>query len=325
MSSMRMNLIKAANTVLEAANMGKAAKDNGNAQVWVSLARYDDDFVEMLERWERYTRDDSVNDGLGNMGRRRAGSEHFGNEVVSEMFKEGKWDSQKMVRSFARMGILDENAVVKSENEAHEKIATYRLQPLSTAKWKNIEEDLKQAAAGDINKTEELEHNIPPSENNSMYDIMQSAKENGVVLDAAREVRVKLYMGQVFMGWLWFIPTFHLPQPPPSSSPSSTSTTGTSSPTTTKMLLTRKEIDFPLGVGSSIIDVEISLEWLKPSDSATVQPPARTTTTPEESQLGIADSVSGTTGATPGVAATVQAVTAGDFRSAVETKQAAEE
>jgi phosphatidylinositol-3,4,5-trisphosphate 3-phosphatase and dual-specificity protein phosphatase PTEN len=121
MSSMRMNILKVANTVLEATNMGKAAKDNGNDQIWVSLARYDDDFVEMLERWERYTRGESANEngqvGLGNMGRRKAGSEHFGNEVLSEMFKEGKWDSQKMVRSFARMGTLNENAVVKSEDK----------------------------------------------------------------------------------------------------------------------------------------------------------------------------------------------------------------
>jgi phosphatidylinositol-3,4,5-trisphosphate 3-phosphatase/dual-specificity protein phosphatase PTEN len=30
-----------------------------------------------------------------------------------------------------------------------------------------------------------------------MYDVTQSAKERGVVLDADREVRMKLYMGQV--------------------------------------------------------------------------------------------------------------------------------
>lgn len=38
---------------------------------------------------------------------------------------------------------------------------------------------------------------IPASEVNSMYDLTQSIKENGVVLDAGREVRIKLYMGQV--------------------------------------------------------------------------------------------------------------------------------
>ncbi|KAK7467326.1 Telomerase protein component 1 [Stygiomarasmius scandens] len=312
MSSMRMNLVKAANTVLEATNMGKGGKDNGSAQVWVSLARYDDKFVELLERWERYTRDDSEN-GQGNMGRRKAGSDHFGNEVLGEMFKEGKWDTDKMVRSFARMGTLDPNAITKSDDGGHGKIMTYSLRPLSDTKWKNIQEELKKANlsdSDDVISREGIQYDIPASENNSMYDIMHSAKEKGVVLDAAREVRVKLYMGQVFMGWLWFIPTFHMPQPPASTT------------STAKLLLSKTEIDFPLGVGSSIIDVEISLEWLKPSDAESVQPPARPSATPQESQLG-----EGTTGGSEpaGVAATVQSVAAGDFRNVVEATQAAED
>jgi hypothetical protein len=37
-----------------------------------------------------------------------------------------------------------------------------------------------------------------PSEANSMYDVTQTVKtESGIVLDAGREVRVKLYQGQV--------------------------------------------------------------------------------------------------------------------------------
>jgi len=101
-----------------------------------------------------------------------------------------------------------------------------------------------------------------------------------------------------------------MPQPPASST------------STAKLLLSKTEIDFPLGVGSSIIDVEISLEWLKPSDAESVQPPARPSATPQESQLG-----EGTTGGSEpaGVAATVQSVAAGDFRNVVEATQAAED
>ena len=51
------------------------------------------------------------------------------------------------------------------------------------------------------------------------------------------------------MGWLWFIPTFHMSQPPSMTHPP------------TKLVLTRKELDFPLGVGEGILDVEITLEW----------------------------------------------------------------
>lgn len=53
------------------------------------------------------------------------------------------------------------------------------------------------------------------------------------------------------MGWLWFIPAFHMSAP--FAQPENT----------TKFLLTRQEIDFPLGIGSAIVDVEISLEWLR--------------------------------------------------------------
>ncbi|KAG9075700.1 Telomerase protein component 1 [Ceratobasidium sp. 370] len=65
----------------------------------------------------------------------------------------------------------------------------------------------------------------------------------GVVLDARREVRAKLYMGQVPMGWIWFIPAFHLAD----------------GETETTIRLTRKDLDFPLGIGAWIEDVEIVL------------------------------------------------------------------
>lgn len=38
---------------------------------------------------------------------------------------------------------------------------------------------------------------MPVSETNSMYDVTRSSKDAGVILDACREVRIKLYMGQV--------------------------------------------------------------------------------------------------------------------------------
>jgi phosphatidylinositol-3,4,5-trisphosphate 3-phosphatase/dual-specificity protein phosphatase PTEN len=37
-----------------------------------------------------------------------------------------------------------------------------------------------------------------------------------------------------------------------------------STPTKTTFLLTRKDLDFPLGLGSAIIDVEMEMEWLVP-------------------------------------------------------------
>lgn len=85
---------------------------------------------------------------------------------------------------------------------------------------------------------------------------------SGIVVDADRELRIKLYMGQVcaycfphaspyampwqvFMAWLWFIPAFHIAPETPSSS----------------FVLPRDELDFPIGIGKDIIDVELKMEW----------------------------------------------------------------
>jgi phosphatidylinositol-3,4,5-trisphosphate 3-phosphatase/dual-specificity protein phosphatase PTEN len=57
----------------------------------------------------------------------------------------------------------------------------------------NIREALQETE--DVPATDDID--IPASEANSMYDVTQSVKQGGVVLDAGREVRVKVYMGQV--------------------------------------------------------------------------------------------------------------------------------
>ena len=48
------------------------------------------------------------------------------------------------------------------------------------------------------------------------------------------------------MGWFWFIPTFHLSQDTYS----------------TTLKLKRKEVDFPLGPGEWLVDVEVGIEWV---------------------------------------------------------------
>ncbi|GLB39123.1 hypothetical protein LshimejAT787_0602850 [Lyophyllum shimeji] len=238
----KAGLVRAANAVLE-----RARGTRGEAHVWVSLARYDDEFVGVLEMWERHTRDDR------HMGVRRPGSEYMGQEKLSTVFQSGKWDREKMVRSFARMGMVGEEAVTKHEVNG-QKLQLYTLQPLSTQKWDAIRSEVRQEP-GERHDLDEAE--VPGSENSSIEDLTQGAKERGIVLDAGREVRVKLYMGQVFMAWLWFIPAFHM--------------TPSSGPTTFR--LTQGELDFPLGLGTAIIDVEVELEWLSPADAERVQPP----------------------------------------------------
>jgi phosphatidylinositol-3,4,5-trisphosphate 3-phosphatase/dual-specificity protein phosphatase PTEN len=69
------------------------------------------------------------------------------------------------------------------------------MHPLTDRKWDEFRDNLGHTATRESLAPGEA--NLPLSEANSMYDVTQSAKERGVVLDAGREVRVKLYMGQV--------------------------------------------------------------------------------------------------------------------------------
>jgi phosphatidylinositol-3,4,5-trisphosphate 3-phosphatase/dual-specificity protein phosphatase PTEN len=76
------------------------------------------------------------------------------------------------------------------------------------------------------------------------------------------------------MGWLWFIPCFHLPQPP----------TPTTAPV--KFVLPRSEIDFPLGLGALLLDVEITLGWSTDESVASLVP-EKEMTRAEPSVMGV--------------------------------------
>ncbi|KAK0503091.1 hypothetical protein EDD18DRAFT_1136342 [Armillaria luteobubalina] len=293
-SGVKTSLLKAANVVIDRAGLGKpdagGAKEAGPNHVWISLARYDDDLVELLEKWEEHTRSPD-----GQMGKRKLGSGHMGEQSLDTFFNDARWDSGKMVPSFAKMGAFGDGSVTKT-NDRDNKVITFVLKPLSTDKWKNLQDMVNQDSGVDIPSLDEV--GISQSEATSIRDVTQGVKGKGVVLDAGREIRLRLYMGQIFMGWMWFIPIFHMP-PPPSTSDSR------DAPTVSTFRLARKDLDFPLGIGSSILDVEVALEWLSEPDAEIVQPFSRTLG--EEEPLGLAN--------------TVQAIAAVD----VEAKQAAED
>ena len=121
-SVVKKNLVQAASMVIDRTGMAKngaiEARANGKGHVWVSLARYDDELVELLEKWEAHTRDVGEGEGgVGHMGRRKKGSDHMGTEAINQLFEDGNWDKEKMVRSFARLGTLGDDAVSKGGNE----------------------------------------------------------------------------------------------------------------------------------------------------------------------------------------------------------------
>ena len=95
------------------------------------------------------------------------------------------------------------------------------------------------------------------------------------------------------MGWFWFIPAFHIPPPPFLSAPeigikqASTVSTGQAaagtspSSITAHFKLTKKDVDFAIGAGSAIIDIDVEMEWATPlaiSDSHELSVDQRETT-----------------------------------------------
>ena len=117
-TGVKLTVARAANALLDRAGVGSASKNGTSSHVWASLARYDDDFVQTLERWERHTRDEG-----GAMGVRRKGSGEMENEALEELFKDGRWDGKKMVRSFARMGTLKDE---DRQKETTEEVSVWR-------------------------------------------------------------------------------------------------------------------------------------------------------------------------------------------------------
>jgi phosphatidylinositol-3,4,5-trisphosphate 3-phosphatase/dual-specificity protein phosphatase PTEN len=98
------------------------------------------------------------------------------------------------------------------------------------------------------------------------------------------------------MGWFWFTPAFHFAQGEKRK----------------KWKLTRKELDFPLGVGSDIVDVEIEMERV---DGTLAEPPARVTSIESRAGKGEPDSTA---------AGVTQVLVSGDIEDAVKANQAVE-
>lgn len=113
---MKLSVVKAASHIIDRyKGKPKDEVSPGMGDLWVSLARYDDEYVETLEKWERWSREA----GVGGMGKRRPGGdaiplgkEGVGKEGVNvgegirDLFTGGKWDEKKMVRSFAKLSVV---------------------------------------------------------------------------------------------------------------------------------------------------------------------------------------------------------------------------
>ncbi|CAE6439660.1 unnamed protein product [Rhizoctonia solani] len=276
-ASVKQRGIKIINSLLDRA-VGNEGK-KGKGEVWVSLARYDDNLVELLEGWEQRTRSPEHGIGYRAHGPEADRNEREGETALEHIFDDGTWDNKKMVRSFARMGITDPADVTETKESDKDVTIVKRahiLHPLKYSKWVKVEKkgvpkpsrlsvpgtyrssgddnDAASASSMSTTATDVAAAVTEAREQDKLQPEMEEVEINpGVILDARREVRAKLYMGQVPMGWMWFIPAFHMPD----------------GATESTITLTRKEIDFPLGAGAWIEGVEIVLTKVESSSEPT--------------------------------------------------------
>ncbi|RXK39199.1 hypothetical protein M231_03556 [Tremella mesenterica] len=106
-------------------------------------------------------------------------------------------------------------------------------------------------------------------------------KSGPLVLERGREVRLKFHLASLPLGWTWFIPAFHLPEPVPS----------TKTPIKQKvhtLHFDRSQIDFAIGPGASLRSVEVKLEEVPVDD---MSEPARLLNDEEERAEGVDERV----------------------------------
>ncbi|EJD54825.1 phosphatases II [Auricularia subglabra TFB-10046 SS5] len=284
----KMTALKVVNSLLETAGVQqgrkKAGRDVQTDELWVSLARYRDDFVDTLEGWERHTRDPS-----GRMGRRRPGAEHMqggeeGEQRLEQLFEGGKWDKSKMVKIFSHLSTTDVEVVqqvrlaagggdLSTSDPTQEKsrLLTYVLHPIPHSQWVHVRKKIKSVTTKVELPVERSEQDVSlPGSTHTTPDASRNASmENliegdGLLLDACREVRAKLYLGQIFLGWFWFIPIFHV-------APGSAGAV--------HFVLEKREVDFTVGAGAWIIDVDVAMDWV--GADAPAAPPATSDTSTE--------------------------------------------
>lgn len=149
----KLTVVRMANVLLDsAAKRRGATPDRGASAIWVSLARYEDEFVEELEKRVR------------------------SKEETKSMFMDGKYDDKKMVRSFARMGVAEGHTPVVEDVPGVGSVVNYRLHPIPASEWVTVD---------------------GAEENDDFMMSSEVDSDSGIAVDAAREVRIKLYNAQV--------------------------------------------------------------------------------------------------------------------------------
>ena len=112
----KLAVVRMASVLLDsAAKRRGAASDRGASAIWVSLARYEDEFMEELEK------------------------RVLNKEETKSMFVDGKYDDKKMVRSFARMGVADGHSPAVEDVPGVGPVVSHRLHPIPASEWVTVD------------------------------------------------------------------------------------------------------------------------------------------------------------------------------------------
>ncbi|KAF9239297.1 hypothetical protein BU15DRAFT_88079 [Melanogaster broomeanus] len=229
LSGVQPLIVQAASAVITRTGKGRGAGSSTAGKVWASLARYNDSFVDELERTERSSRSPTASKG----------------QAVSNLFRNDEWDKEKMVHSFAQMGVNDPEPI--QEEDTTGEVLTYVLSPLSwnelEGDWVELHEEMGRSQCEEVQHTSTLERSAYAFVSRPVGDDNPRPEEpGGILLAANREFRIKLFIGGVVLGWVWLIPAFHM---------------SLDSPTST-VVLTHDDIDFAIGIGKALVDMKVT-------------------------------------------------------------------
>ncbi|KAF9226378.1 hypothetical protein BS17DRAFT_777148 [Gyrodon lividus] len=230
LSGVQPHLVQAASTVITSTRKRRDVGLSTPVGVWASLARYGDRLVDELEGWKQSSRSPADSQG----------------QALLNPFRTNEWDKEKMVHSFAQMSVNGIQPI--QEDDTKRQVLTYVLRPLSSNElegdWVELHEEMDKSQHEDLQHTSTFE--------GSAYGLISLLRGDdnpeelrGILLEANRELRIKLFMGEVVLGWVWLIPAFHIPPDSPSST----------------LVLTRDDIDFSIGIGKALVDMKVSFVW----------------------------------------------------------------
>ncbi|KAF8434799.1 hypothetical protein L210DRAFT_3410026 [Boletus edulis BED1] len=218
------HLVQAASVAITSSGKGRAMSESTTGKLWACLARYNDRLIDELEHWEKESR--------GPAG-----------AIQSSPFKSDRWDKTKMISSFAQMSTSDIQPT--QQGQTRRPVLTYILRPLDGTEGDQVK--LRAPIPGSSHECQQQQC-TSGSESSSFAFVSPSVMDDdaedssGIMLEADRELRIKLFMGEVALGWVWLIPAFHVSPDASSSS----------------LVLSSDDIDFAIGIGKALVDMRIS-------------------------------------------------------------------